>query len=184
MAAEQTVRVQNPPLDPVYTVSTVNPSIKGVYLHSIANVPGTLAPQTFITIYNPIGSGKSLSLGTVAISSSNTMPSTETSPLRGYRISVAPTGGTLVAASTVQRFNTTQPNPVAEVRIDNPTVTLGGAVFSSPPLLDNRSSNVHTVDIPPGAGPFLMLPGEGLAIHKVAGTTSTVWNITPVWAEI
>lgn len=181
---EQWVRVVNPPADPLYAVATVNPAIKGTYLHSIANVPGTVASQTFITLFNPVGSGKVLSLGTVAFSYSNTTPATETNPVRGYRISAAPTGGTLISAANLQRFNTTQPNPVGIVRVDNPTVTLGGALFNSPAPLDNRSSNVHNVDIPPGAGPFVMLPGEGLAINKLAGTTSATWNITLVWAEI
>lgn len=184
MSAEQTVRVQNPPVDPVYVVPTVNPYIKGVYIHSIANVVGTVEPQTFVTLFNPVGSGKTFGLGSVAISYSNTMPSTNTVPMRGHRISAAPTGGTLIAAADIQRFNTMQVNPAGIVRVDNPTVTLGGAVFNSPAPIDNRSSNVHTVEVPPNSGPFIMLPGEGIAIHKASGVTSAVWNVTIVWGEI
>lgn len=182
--AEQWVRVENPPADPLYSVATVNPAIKGVYIHSIAAVPGTVALQNFITLYNPVGSGKTLSLGTVALSYANTTPGTSVNPMRGYRIAAAPTGGTLVAAANIERFNTAQVNPVGVVRIDNPTVTLGNPVFNSPAPLDNKSSGVHTVEIPPGAGPFVMAPGQGLAISKATGDTTVTWNITLVWAEI
>lgn len=186
MSAEQTVRIENATTsgNPVFTTGTVNPAITGVYLHSIANVSGTVASQNFITLFNPVGSGKSLSLGTVAISSTNTTPSTETSPLRGWRTSSAPTGGTLIAASSMARFNTLQADPVGVIRVDNPAATLDAALFSSPPLVDHRSSIVHTVDIPPGAGPFLFRPGEGLVINKPVDVISTSWNITVVWAEI
>ena len=158
------------------------PVPQGLYLHSIAEVQGTVEPQTFMSVFNPAGSGRVLSLGTIALSYSNTNPATEPAPLRGWRISAA-SGGSLIAAADVARFNTASSNPVAQVRITNPTVTMTQALFNSPAPIDNRSSNVHTVDVPPGA-PFLMRPGEGIAIHKEAGTTSAFWNITVVWAEL
>lgn len=182
--AEMWVRVQNPPADPLYSVPTVNPAIKGVYLHSLAAVAGTTALQNFITLFNPIGSGKTLSLGTVAISYTNTATASSLDPVRGHRISAAPTGGTLVAATNIERFNTTQVDPVGVVRVGNPTAVLGNAVFNSPAPIDNKSSDVHTVEIPPGSGPFVMAPGQGLAISKASGAVSVTWNITLVWAEI
>lgn len=158
------------------------PRPRGVYLHSIAEVPGTVADQTFITLMNPANSGRSMTLGTVALSYSNTSPATEPAPMRGWRISAA-SGGTLIAAADIAKFNTLSPNSVAEVRVGAPTATFVYPVFNSPPPIDNRSSNVHTVDIPPGAT-FLMRPGEGIALRKEAGTTSAMWNITIVWAEL
>lgn len=181
---EAWIRTSSTATEPVYSVATVNPAVRGVYLHSLAAVPGTVASNTFITLFNPVGSGRTLSFGTVAISSTNTSPSTEVTPLRGHRISTAPTGGTLIAASALARFDTTQVNPTGALRVDNPTVALGAGLFNVPPLLDNRSSDVHNVDIPPGAGPFLFRPGEGIAINKAVGVTSTTWNITLVWAEL
>ena len=154
---------------------------RGVYLHSIAAVPGMVAEQTFITLMNPVGSGRVMTLGTIALSYSNTSPATVVDPVRGWRIS-AHSGGSLVAASGIGKFSTTMPNATAEVRVDNPTITKVYPVFNSPPPIDNRSSNVHTVEIPPGAT-FLMRPGEGIAINKLSGTTSATWNITIVWAE-
>lgn len=157
------------------------PKPQGVYLHSIAEVQGTVEPQTFMTLFNPVGSGRNITLATAALSYSNTMPATEPAPLRGWRISAA-SGGVLIPAADIAKFNTLASNSVAQVRITNPTATLTQAVFNSPAPIDNRSSNVHTVDVPAGAA-FLMRPGEGIAIHKEAGTTSAFWNITLVWAE-
>lgn len=181
---ENWVRTSSTATEPVYSVATVNPAIRGVYLHSIANQPGTVASNTYMTLFNPVGSGRTLTYGTVATSATNTGPSTDIAPLRGYRISAAPTGGTLIAASALGRFNTSQPDPTGVIRIGNPTATFGTPLFNVPPLLDNRSSNVHTTDIPPGAGPFVFRPGEGLAINVSAGNTSMAWNITLVWAEL
>lgn len=157
------------------------PVPQGVYLHSIAGVQGIVAAQTFMSVFNPVGSGRNLALSTAAISYSNTNPSTEPSPVRGWRISAA-SGGTLIPAADVARFNTLSSNPVAQVRITNPTVTLGTALFNSPAPIDNRSSGVHTVEVPP-PGTFLMRPGEGIALRKNVGITSAFWNITMVWAE-
>jgi hypothetical protein len=157
------------------------PKPQGVYLHSIAGVQGTVAPQTFITLFNPVGSGKNITLATAAISYSNTMPATDPAPLRGWRISAA-SGGTLIAAASIAKFNTLYPNSVAQVRIADPAVTLTQALFNSPAPIDNRSSSVHTVDVPAGAA-FIMRPGEGIALRRETGVTSTFWNITLVWAE-
>lgn len=163
-------------------VKIETPRPRGVYLHSISGVQGTVADQTFITLMNPVGSGRNMTLGTVAISYSNTSPATEPSPMRGWRIS-ASTGGTLIAPANIAKFNTLSPNAVGEVRIGNPTATFVYPIFNSPPPIDNRSSNVHTVDIPPGAT-FLMRPGEGIALRKTVGVTSAFWNLTVVWAEL
>lgn len=154
---------------------------RGVYLHSIAEIQGTVADQVFMTVMNPASSGRTMTLGTVAVSYSNTNPSTEPAPLRGWRIS-ASTGGSLVAPANIAKFITSTPDATAEVRVTNPTPTYVVPLFNSPSPIDNRSSNVHTVEIPPGAT-FLMRPGEGIAIRKEADVTSVFWNITVVWVE-
>lgn len=184
--AENEVRIVNGTTGttPLFASTVANPAIDGVYIHSIAAVPGTVALQNFITLYNPIGSGRMLSLGEVAISFANTATAGSLDPIRGHRISVAPTGGVLVATSAIAKFSSAQPDPVGVVRTGNPTVTLGTPVFNSPPPIDNKSSDVHNVEVPPGAGPFLMAPGEGLAISKATGAVSVAWNITIVWAEL
>lgn len=163
-------------------IKVETPRPRGVYLHSIAGVQGTVADQTFITLMNPASNTRNMTLGTVAISYSNTMPATEPAPIRGWRIS-ASTGGTLINQADIGKFSTLMPNAVGQVRIGNPTATFVQPLFNSPAPIDNRSSNVHTVEIPPGAM-FLMRPGEGMAIRKTVGVTSAFWNITIVWAEL
>lgn len=160
-----------------------SPIIRGVYLHSIANVPGTVATQNFMSIFNPVGSGVTMTLAAAAFSYTNINPATDTTPLRGYRCSAA-SGGTLITASQIQRFNTLQPDPKIEVRVGNPTTTNAPfGLFNSPPPIDNRSSNVHELAIPP-TQPFVCREGEGIVITKLSGVTSADWNITLVWAEL
>jgi hypothetical protein len=184
--AENEVRIVNGTTisTPVYSSSVMNPNFKGIYLHSLAAVPGTAALQNFITLFNPVGSGKMLSLATVALSYTNTATASSIQPVRGWRISAAPTGGTLVPATSLVKFQTSQPTPTGVVRIDNPTAVLDAPIFNSPPPLDNKSSEVHTVDVPPGTGLFSFAPGEGIAISKASGDTTVAWNITLVWIEI
>lgn len=155
--------------------------ISGVYLHSEAEIQGTVADHHFMTLMNPAGSGRNLALSTVAISYSNTNPSTEPAPMRGWRISAA-SGGTLQAASDKAKFSSLMPNAFAEVRVNPTSVTYVVPLFNSPAPIDNRSSNVHTVDIPPGAT-FLIRPGEGIGLRKEADVISAFWNLTIVWAE-
>lgn len=153
------------------------------YDYSLAGSPGAITAKNHVSLFNPVGSGKLLSAGAVFVTNSLTTPSTAIEPMRGFRTTAA-SGGTLVADSAVCKFNTAHPDPVAEIRIDNPTCTLGAAFFNSPPSLTNRSSDSHQVDIPPGAGQFLLRPGEGIVLRQGVSTTDLTWNLSLVWAEI
>ena len=61
---------------------------------SLQRQDSTVAAKNFLTLFNPVGSGVIMSMGGVFISYMATNPS-PAYPLRGYRISSAPTGGTL-----------------------------------------------------------------------------------------
>lgn len=163
------------------TVRNEPTGIRGIYLHSEAEIQGTVADHNFMTLMNPLNSGRNMALSTVAISYSNTNPSVEPAPMRGWRISAA-SGGTLQTVSDMVKFSSLMPDATAEVRVEPTSVTYVAPVFNSPAPIDNRSSNVHTVDIPPGAT-FLLRPGEGFGLRKEAGVTSAFWNLTVVWAE-
>lgn len=171
--------------NPLPTVTVINPAIDGVYVHSIANTPGVVAANNFLSIFNPLGSGKVLSIGGLFFSSTSAGAASETEPLRMHRISAA-SAGTLQPDSATVKFQTGQPDPVAEVRIGNPTVTLGSPFVNSPPVITVGSggTGVHEVPLPPGVGPFTCLPGEGVVARTAAGDTDQRWNITVLWAEI
>lgn len=172
---------------PIGTYSVANPSITGTYVFSIANLAGVVAANTFVTVFNPVGSGKNVSFAAAFISTAATAASGATAPMRGYRIAAAPTGGTVQAGSTIAKFNNASANTVVEVRTNNPTVTLGPALWNTPPAVTGGVGGgqfVHMVDTPAGSPPFILAPGEGIALNTSAGDTDQVWNITVVWAEI
>lgn len=160
---------------------TTKPTV--TYDFSIAESPAAATAKNHISLFNPVGSGKVFALGGFFLSYTMTAPSTLTTPMRGFRTTAA-SGGTLVANTDFAKFDTAHPDSVAQVRIDNPTVTLAQAVMSSPTGIDNRSSNVHSVDIPPGAGRFIIRPGQGVVLRQGVSTTALFWNLSIVWAEI
>jgi len=172
---------------PISNYLVANPAITGVYVFSKAQMNGTAAANTFLTIFNPVGSGKNVSFAGAFISTGSAAATSATAPMRGYRLSSAPTGGVVEATSSVAKFNTAYPDTVVEVRSGNPTVTLGPALWNTPPTLTSGAGGgqfVHEVDTPAGSPPFLLVPGEGIAINASAGDTDQVWHMTIVWTEL
>jgi len=171
---------------PVSTYSVSNPSLTGTYVFSIANAAGVAGANTFITLYNPVASGKTISFSSAFISSVAGGAASTTAPMRGYRFSGAPTGGTVQGAATIAKFNNAVANTVGEVRTGNPTVTLGPALWNTPPPVTSGAGGgqfVHIVDTPAGAPPFVLAQGEGIAINCSSGDVDQVWNLTIVWTE-
>lgn len=173
-------------VNPLPVILTPNPQIDGVYIASLANVPGTVASNTFLTVFNPVGSGKQVILGGVFVSTTAAAATSATAPLRTHRIAAAPTGGSVVAASDILKFDTTTPDPVSVVRIGNPTVTLGAAASNTPPPVTTGAGGgqfVHQIEPPPGTT-VLIRPGEGFALNVIAGDTAQRWNISAAWVEV
>lgn len=171
---------------PIAQYAVSNPAITGVYVFSIPSLAGVVAANTFLTVFNPVGSGKTVSFSAAFISTVSTAATSTTAPMRGYRISAAPTGGTVQATNTIAKFNNASANSVVEVRTNNPTVTLGPALWNTPPAVTagvGGGQFVHDVDTPAGSPPFVLAQGEGIAINCNAGDVDQVWNITVVWTE-
>lgn len=166
-----------------YTIS--NPAIRGSYDFSIANVTGVVAANNYVSLFNPVGSGRVISFGGGFVSSTSAGATSETAPMRGLRITAA-SAGTLVPASDIAKFSSASPNATAEVRTGNPTVTLGAAIFNSPPTISGSvgSTVVHQIAVPPGAGPFTFAPGEGVVLRTEAGDADQRWNLSLVWVEL
>lgn len=151
------------------------------YDASFAAIPGVAAANNYVSLFNPVGSGKIMLPTGFFISSTCVTPLDLTDPMRVLRIT-ASSGGNLVATADVAKFSTAHPNHTAELRTGNPTVTLGAAIINSPQPIDKRSSNVHQIDLPPGAS-FVCRPGEGLVLRTEAGNTGVFWNVSLVWVE-
>jgi hypothetical protein len=171
---------------PISVFSTSNPAITGSYIYSISNIAGVVAANNFMSVLNPVGSGKTVVFGGAFISSAAAGGTTNTEPIRGYRITTA-TGGVLVSNATeVAKLQTSFPTSIVEVRTGNPTVTLGPAVFNSPMANDNVTdpTPTHIITVPPGPGSFILAPGEGIVIRTEAGDVDQRLNLSVLWAEI
>lgn len=180
----QNVAVTGQPLS-FYMVQ--NPALTGAYVYSQAEIAGVAAANNYMSLTNPVGSGKTLVFAGAFISSFivGDTGATVTS-MRGYR-ATAVSGGTLQAASSIGKFQTSQPNPVGEIRVGNPTATLGTALFNSPPYIGAAKSSspfVHQVPIPPQGGLFTLMPGESLVLRADVGDVDTRWNLSLAWGEV
>lgn len=179
-----TVKVTDQPLS---FWQTSNPSLRGAYIFSVENQAGVVAANTFLTLFNPVGSGRLYLTSAAFISCVAGAAASATRAMRGYRISAAPTGGTVQAANTVCKLDTLYPDTGADIRIGNPTVTLGPAAWNTPPPATTGAGGgqfVHAVELPPGSPLFLLRPGEGIAINCQAGDVDQVWNLTVTWGEV
>lgn len=179
----QNVNVLAPTIFPVTSVRS--PSIDSVFVFSVGNVPGVVAANNYLSLFNPVGSGKVLSFGSAFISSMTAGGTTVTDPMQGFRITAA-SAGTLQAASASAKFVSSEADPVAEVRTGNPTVTLGAQLFNSPPAISSTtaSTNVHIIPVPGGLQPFTLAEGEGIVLRTAVGDADQRWNLSIVWAEI
>ena len=156
------------------------------YLHGMSDVPGVVAANNFLSIFNPVGSGKTVIFYQLILSPGTSGATTVTNSMNIFRTTAA-SGGTLIAAASVNRFLTADANPVAEVRVGNPTTTnVGTTLLGLPPgkeAVGIGSPSAQNVAVPSGAG-FVCLPGEGVVYNTAAGSTAQLWNINVTWAEL
>lgn len=163
----------------------VNPAFKGGYVYSEDAVPGVVAANNFISLANPVGSGKTILLAGVFISQVTIGAVSATAPMRGF-LATDIAGGTLEPSSTIGKIRSTMPTPVGEIRV-GPTATLGAAWFNSPTLQATGASTsgfIHQVPATIPAGSLTLLPGEGTVLRTGAGSVNTLWNLSIAWSEI
>lgn len=165
----------------VGSVITTNPNFSGVYLFSSPNTAGVALANNFVTLYNPVGSGKNVILGGAVTSCITGAASNVTDAMTIFRFFGAPTGGVV---QTPVKFKTSYPNPVAEVRTGNPTVTVDGPISMTPPALGTTIGLLHVAMVPAGFGEFTLAPGEGLVLRTLTGDTDQRWNLSQVWGEM
>jgi hypothetical protein len=188
--AENTVRIEglvaldDTTLSPIFVTMAPNPAVKGTYVFSIGNVTGvTAVPNNYISLFNPVGSGKSLFFGAAYVSSEIVAAATNTEPMNIFRVTAA-SAGTLQAASTSGKFQTTMADPTAEIRTGNPTCTVGAQLANIPPAVGNQVTvPPHIVTVPAVAPPFILAPGEGVVFRTLNGDTDQRWNLSIVWSE-
>jgi len=171
----------------VASYPTVNPAFIGGYVWSGAQTAGLLAANNYLALTNPTGSGKTILIAGVFISSVIVADIGITiAPLRGY-LATGVSGGTLESSSGVGKIRSTMPDPVGQIRTGNPTATLGAAWFNSPALIGaskGSSPFVHQVPATIAAGSLTLLPGESTVLRTEAGDVDQRWNISIAWSEL
>lgn len=166
-------------------VTSVIPDGYLFYFHTIHDAPGVVAANNFMSVFNPIGSGKTVVFFQAEMASYATGASTTAVSLTATRITAA-SGGSLIAPADVSRFVTAWADPVAEVRVSNPTVTTSGLALNAwPPPMTTGALNGSTpyTSPPPGEG-FVCAPGQGIVFSTASGNTSQMWKINTIWAEV
>lgn len=172
------------PTAPVYVTQAGDPQVTGVYGFCLPDTPGVVAANTFVTLFNPVGSGKTVVVSSATVSAYVAGGgNTQKASLIGVRVTTA-TGGTLQAASTINKLRTSYANPVAEVRTANPTITAGANVVAFPPPIGtDTASNSERVVASTGTS-LVLVAGEGIAFRTAAGDTDENFDISFSWSEI
>lgn len=170
------------------TVSTIagsDPTIKGVYSFALPDAPGVVAANNFMTLFNPLGSGKNLAFSYYQASSYTAATPVVTASMGMYRVTTA-TAGTDSSASIV-KLVTAYPSPVAVVRTGNPSATIGALLNTiSPPLGAGSftSGDAIAVNATSTTNTLVLVPGEGVVFRTTSGDVTQRWNLTIAWAEI
>jgi hypothetical protein len=170
--------------NPIY-VTTGAPAGVQFYTYSLIEAAGVVASNNFLSLFNPIGSGKTVLVDRLVVAPWATAATAATRSMTTQRITAA-SAGTLVAAANIPKFSTTFTNSVLEIRTTNPTVTTTGIpVLGFPPAITSAGSGVSAsgVVLPPQGTELQLLPGEGIVFNTAAGDVDQLWNINLAWEE-
>jgi hypothetical protein len=169
---------------PISTYLGVDPSWTGVYFQAIVDTPGVVASNNFLSVFNPVGSGKiAIALGFICSVYALNSVATPSS-LVAFRTS-AHSGGTDITAPNVNRFLTSFVNPSAQVKITGPATTNTNGtnpMIGIPSVVGSGVQQAQTVAPSPGAS-FVFLPGEGIVFNTPSGDVDQRWDIQYIWAE-
>ena len=157
------------------------------YVFSQAQHQGTIAAHNHVSLTNPTGSGKLLSLGGVFISQVAAGAISLVDPMRGWT-ATSVSGGTLQAASAIGKAYSTDPDPAGQIRTEGMSATLVAPWFNSPPLLATGAASppfVHQVPTSlPGGKAITLFPGESVVLRSESGDLNQRWNLSIAWLEV
>lgn len=158
------------------------------YTTSFSGVAGqTAATYNFLSLFNPNGNTKIVTIQASFIIPWATAATTTTNSMETFRTTAA-SGGTLQVASTISKFTTASPDSTVEIRTANPTVTTTGVTLGGiPPAITSSGSGLSglgNISIPVGST-FVLLPGQGVCMRQViAGDADQLWNLGYIWSEV
>jgi len=169
----------------VNSVPAKDPTITGVYSFSAQDVAGVVAATNYVVLYNPVGSGKNLFPLSTTVSDYIVTGSVAGAHSLTIQRVTAVSGGTLQATSAVNKFVSSYATQVAQVYTGNPTLTAGAAIVAIPPAVNTNGAAVILEHLsgPPGAGPLILAPGEGVSYTMSVGNINLNFNIAFTWGE-
>lgn len=152
------------------------------FTFNLPDVTGVVAANNYLSLFNPIGSGKTIVIYRATITPWTTAASNTFVSMQALRVTAA-SGGSL---QTPNKFMSSQAASIAEVRTSNPTVTTtGNTIFSAAPPLSAGAQGATAqlvTEIPSGAT-FVLAPGEGIVAQTSSGNTGQKWNFSLTWLE-
>lgn len=170
----------------VTTIGGLDPNIKGVYLFSMNDVPGVVAANNFLTLTNPVGSGKVILMPTV-LASTYAFSAAAVSNSMIVSVATAVSGGT-TETTNVLKLNAAYPAASGVVRTGNPTATPGPALVGIPPAFNSGSGVSATIfaalEASSAAGTIVLTEGNSFLFRTAAGDVDQRHNITIAWLEI
>lgn len=178
-----TVRLDNNAAVPVMTQSWLPPGAR-VYQVALVDEPNTAAAKNFLSHFNPVGSGKTHAPLGFVMDSHCTAATNVNDSMTIFRTTAA-SGGTQYAANTLTRFVPSDPDPTAEIRVSNPTVTTTGRVLIGiGPAIFPGGGGTQPSFVTPAGGAFPIIPaGQGIVFGTATGDTDQRWNIQYTWME-
>ena len=180
----QNVLVTNTSGNPVI-VQTATTASANLYTTLVTEVVGTVAAQNLLSVFNPAASGKTFTFFQFVALPYAGGAATATASVNVFRTTAA-SAGTLRAAADINKFTTTEPNSVAEVRTGNPTTTNGAVpIISIPPAITSAGAGTGSTAtiVPPTGAAFICLPGEGVVVRVAAGDVDQLFDLGFTWSE-
>ncbi len=166
------------------TIPQLDPDER-LYYYALINAPGVAAANNFLTLLNPAGSGRVIRLISVLVENVASVAQSVTVPMVMSRCSAVSGGATVTNTTSVCKGSLTDAVSVAELRINNPTATLGANAFTTAPNAINNVSGAGAYSVlrTPVGGLLYLRPGEGVIWRTASGSTAQFWNICPSWGE-
>lgn len=172
--------------NPMYTATGTAAPAAPYYAYTLIEAAGTAASNNYLSLFNPVGSGKNLNVVRFIFSPWASGATTTTRSMTVQKITAA-SGGTVVATNTIPKFSSSSADSVADLRTGNPTVTTTGIpMLGVPPAVSTAGAGVTAVTtiLAPLGVPRILAPGEGIVFNVAAGTTGQLWNLNVTWYEL
>lgn len=168
----------------INVVQAVSPDVKGIYSYCLVDALGVAATTNHMSIGNPVGNTKIVSVVAVFISSYSVGGISGGSSIEMKRSTVA-TGGTLKTAADISKLSTGYPDPSAVIRTGNVSTVLGATHLAASPPPANHTANAAQIFLAqnPSQASHL-LPGDAFTFYTASGDTNQRWNLVVAWAEV